>query len=267
MTDLDYKNRGVPAEVALYAKEIYDGIRQHEDDYMPKAGFMSKQKDINEKMRAILIDWLIDVHSKFKLLNETLFLTVNLIDRYLSKCQVSRQNLQLIGVSCMFIATKYEEIYPPDLRDFVYVTDQAYTKQEILRMEGKVLNTLNFHVTVSSPYLFLMRYANLLGVSKKTLMMARYLTELALVEYGMIKYTPSNIAASALYLSCKIMKKTAWNSLMETNAKYSEKEVRPCAKALCIILQNTPKSNLKACKKKFSKEKFSEVAKIKIASQ
>ncbi len=74
-------------------------------------------------MRAILIDWLIDVHSKFKLLNETLFLTVNLIDRYLSKCQVSRQNLQLIGVSCMFIATKYEEIYPPDLRDFVYVTD------------------------------------------------------------------------------------------------------------------------------------------------
>ncbi len=98
------------------------------------------------------------------------------------------------------------------------------------------MNTLNFHITVSSPYLFLVRYASLLGASRKTLMMARYLTELALVEYGMIKYTSSNIAASALYLSCKIMKKTAWNTTMETNAKYTEKEVRPCAKALCIIL-------------------------------
>ena len=89
---------------------------------------MTQQKDINEKMRAILIDWLIDVHLKFKLVNETMFLTVNLIDRYLEKSQVSRQKLQLVGVTAMFIATKYEEIYPPDLRDFVYVTDKAYTK-------------------------------------------------------------------------------------------------------------------------------------------
>ncbi len=107
----------------------------------------------------------------------------------------------------MFVSTKYEEIYPPDLRDFVYVTDQAYTKQDILRMEGKILSTLSFHITVSSSYLFLVRYANLMGVSEKTKMMARYLTELALVEYGMIKYSASNIAASALYLSCKLMKR------------------------------------------------------------
>ena len=89
---------------------------------------MVNQNDINEKMRAILIDWLVDVHSKFKLVNETMFLTVNLIDRFLGKVQVTRQKLQLVGVTCMFIATKYEEIYPPDLRDFVYVTDKAYTK-------------------------------------------------------------------------------------------------------------------------------------------
>jgi cyclin B len=79
-------------------------------------------------MRAILVDWLVDVHAKFKLVNETLFLTINLIDRFLEKTLVSRKNLQLVGVTCMFIATKYEEIYPPDLKDFVYVTDKAYTK-------------------------------------------------------------------------------------------------------------------------------------------
>jgi len=116
---------------------------------------MKKQGDINEKMRAILIDWLVDVHLKFNLVNETLFLTVNLIDRYLEQKEVSRQKLQLVGITSMFIASKYEEIYPPDLRDFVYVTDKAYTKKEILKMESDILKELNFNVTVSSPYLFL----------------------------------------------------------------------------------------------------------------
>lgn len=83
-------------------------------------------------MRAILIDWLVEVHLKFKLVPETLYLTVNLIDRYLEKEQVNRQKLQLVGVTSMMIASKYEEIYPPIIKDFVYITDNAYTKEEIL---------------------------------------------------------------------------------------------------------------------------------------
>ena len=111
----------------------------------------------------------------------------------------------------MFISTEYEEIYPPDIRDFVYVTDKAYTKYEILDMENKILTALNFNITVSSSYLYLERYAKLLGVSKKCYFMARYLIELALVEYGMLIYSYRNIAASSLYLACKIMKCTPWN--------------------------------------------------------
>ena len=112
----------------------------------------------------------------------------------------------------MFIASKYEEIYPPDLRDFVYVTDKAYTKKEILKMEGDILKELNFNVTVSSSYIFLQRYSKLMNSDEKTYMMARYLLELSLIEYAMIKYTPSNIAASAVYLAGKIFKvKNTWN--------------------------------------------------------
>jgi cyclin B len=88
---------------------------------------MKKQKDINEKMRAILIDWLIEVHYKFKLNAETLFITVNIIDRYLSNQPVKRQYLQLVGVTAMLIASKYEDIYPPPIQDFIYITDNAYT--------------------------------------------------------------------------------------------------------------------------------------------
>ncbi len=96
---------------------------------------MSWQPDINEKMRAILIDWLVEVHLKFKLVPETLYLTVNLIDRYLEKVDVMREKLQLVGVTAMLIASKYEEIYAPEVQDFVYITDKAYSKQEILDCE------------------------------------------------------------------------------------------------------------------------------------
>ncbi len=97
-------------------------------------------------MRAILIDWLVEVHLKFKLVPETLYLTVNLIDRFLEKEQVNRQKLQLVGVTAMLIACKYEEIYPPIVKDFVYITDNAYTKEDILIMEKKMLTTLDFNI-------------------------------------------------------------------------------------------------------------------------
>jgi cyclin B len=89
---------------------------------------MANQKEINDKMRAILVDWLIEVHSKFKLQKETLFITINIIDRFLEKTIVSKSRLQLVGVSALLIASKYEEIYPPELKDFVYITDRAYSK-------------------------------------------------------------------------------------------------------------------------------------------
>ena len=83
-------------------------------------------------MRTVLVDWLIEVHLKFTLLPETLYLTVNLIDRYLALESVSRKRLQLVGVTAMLIASKYEEIYPPEIKDFVFVTDQAYNRDDVL---------------------------------------------------------------------------------------------------------------------------------------
>ena len=83
-------------------------------------------------MRAILIDWLVEVHLKFKLLQETLFLTINIIDRFLERVTLSKSKLQLLGVTALFIASKYEEIYPPELKDFIYITDRAYSKEELL---------------------------------------------------------------------------------------------------------------------------------------
>ena len=87
-------------------------------------------------MRGILIDWLVNVHLKFKLLPDTLYIAVNLIDRFIERKHVLREELQLVGSSAMFIASKYEEIYPPELNDFVFNCDNLYTKEQILDMES-----------------------------------------------------------------------------------------------------------------------------------
>ena len=109
---------------------------------------MEHQDHINERMRSILVDWLVEVHLKFKLVPETLYLTTNIIDRYLERTEVSRPKLQLVGVTALLIASKYEEIYPPELRDLVYICDHAYRKEEILQMEENILKTLEYQITI-----------------------------------------------------------------------------------------------------------------------
>jgi hypothetical protein len=101
-----------PQEVTEYFDDICEEISKNEDKYLVDPQYMSHQSDINHRMRAILIDWLIDVHLKYKLLPQTMYIAVNLIDRYLEKVDTNRVKLQLVGITAMFIATKYEEIYP-----------------------------------------------------------------------------------------------------------------------------------------------------------
>ena len=144
---------------------------------------MDYQKDINPSMREILVDWLIEVHLKFKLLPETLFLTVNLIDRYLSTSNIYRNKLQLVGVTAMLIASKYEEIYPPIVSDFVYITDNAYTREEILRMEERMLTTLQFGIHFTSPYRFLERFLALKNASETEKNVALFMLEGTMIQY------------------------------------------------------------------------------------
>ena len=197
----DVKTKGVPEQVSDYADQVVEHMQTVEDLYLPTYGYMKSQTDVNEKMRAILIDWLIEVHFKFKLLPETLFISVNLIDRFLESKDIKRQRLQLLGVTAMWIACKYEEIYAPEIKDFVYITDNAYEQKDILSLEYEVLRALEFNVTTSSSYRFLERFVKLAGVSDKTFKLAWYLIELPLIEYKMLKYKPSLISSAALFVA------------------------------------------------------------------
>jgi hypothetical protein len=158
-------------------------------------------------MRTILIDWLVDVHARFNLVPETLFQTVQVVDRYLEQRQVSRSKLQLLGIASLFVNAKYCEIYPPALHYFSEITDRTFSKHDILDMESKILGVLDFDLGRCSELGFYERYSRLCRPDDKTYHMGRYLLELALLDNRFAKYQQSMIASAAVYLSLKIFKK------------------------------------------------------------
>ena len=186
-----------------YLRDIHRLYQETEGLKHASASYMSKQTDINAKMRAILIDWLVEVHSKFKLVAETLYLTVSLIDRFLEREQIPRNKLQLVGVTAMFVACKYEEVFPPACSDFVFVSDKLYSREEILRMEGLILSTLGFELTSPSAFVFIRRFAKVAGIAtaprSTTELLASYLLELTLQEDRMRVYLPSLLCAAAIW--------------------------------------------------------------------
>ena len=129
--NIDGRDSDDPLCVTDYVQEMYEYFRSKEELTSTRPVYMENQPCINERMRSILVDWLVEVHQQLKFTPETLYLTVNIIDRYLAKKEVTRTELQIIGVTALLIASKYEEIYPAELRDLVYLCDRAYSKDKV----------------------------------------------------------------------------------------------------------------------------------------
>lgn len=110
-------------------------------------------------MRCIVVDWLVDVHRKFKMRTETFFIAVSMMDRFLEKNLISKEIFQLVGAACLFAAAKYEEVCPPIIDDFVYICADTYTKDDIIRMEGLILDELQFCLVFTSSHNLITHYA------------------------------------------------------------------------------------------------------------
>jgi len=227
---------------------------KNEEKYLVDPNYMSNQSDINHRMRAILIDWLIDVHLKYKLIPQTMYIAVNLIDRYLEKNETKRTKLQLVGVTAMFIACKYEEIYPPELKDFVYITDGAYVKADVLNMEYKMLKSLDFNVTFPTQWSIFEIYKKKLDLNEKTFKLAWFLMELCLINYKTLKYKMSVLAASAILIASKTLGVYSSNWFLK-NVGIEEKNLEECCKEMYDFYVYNSTHSLQAIRKKFSSSK------------
>jgi G2/mitotic-specific cyclin-B, other len=257
--DIDARDSDDPLCVTDYVQSIYEHAKSKEMTTSVRPLYMESQQHINERMRAILIDWLVEVHLKFKLMPETLYLTVNLIDRYLERKQVTRPRLQLVGVTCLLLASKYEEIYPPELRDLVYICDRAYSRQEIIDMEEKILKTLEYNLTVPTAHNFLVRYLKAGHADKTIVQMSCFLLDGTLQAYPLLHYVPSQLAAACVFISRRVAGRNGWSPTLLTYSDYCEEEVIPVARALLTAKQNASKE-LKAVYKKYTSPRYANVA-------
>lgn len=210
VADLDAEDQFDPLMAAEYVVEIFDYLKKLETATMPNPCYIEHQDELEWKMRGILVDWLIEVHTRFRLLPETLFLAVNIIDRFLSAEVVALDRLQLVGVTAMFIASKYEEVLSPHVANFSHVADETFSDKEILDAERHVLATLNYDMSYPNPMNFLRRISKADNYDIQTRTLGKYLMEISLLDHRFMRYGQSRIAAAAMYLARLILERGPW---------------------------------------------------------
>jgi G2/mitotic-specific cyclin-B, other len=270
--DIDARDAENALLCSSYVGAMYENFWEIEQEFRVNSKYMANQPFINEKMRCVLVDWLVEVHLKFKMVPETLYLTINLIDRYLEKHEVRRSRLQLVGVASLLIASKYEEIYPPELQDLVFVTDSAYSAREIIETEGVIMKALDYQLTVPTIHTFLCRYLKAAHADRTMVQMACYLAERSLQEYSSLKYPPSMIAAKAIHCSRMSLRRHPWSPTLVHYTRYDEPDMEACGNdmreylkaAAAAAATSSSASQYTAVARKYSGSKFGGVARMPI---
>ncbi|KAK4374352.1 hypothetical protein RND71_005029 [Anisodus tanguticus] len=255
-----------PQMCSAYASDIYDYLHQMEIEKKrrPLPDYVEKvQKDVTANMRGVLVDWLVEVAEEYKLLSDTLYLTVSYIDRFLSVSVIPRQRLQLLGVSSMLIAAKYEEISPPHVDDFCYITDDTFTKKDVVKMEADVLKCLKFEMGNPTTKTFIRRFTRVAQEDYKNPdlqleFLGHYLAELSLLDYNCVKFLPSLVAAAVIFLSRFTLqpKSHPWSLAFQCCSGYRAADLKECVLVIHDLQLSRRGSSLGAVRDKYKLHKF-----------
>ncbi|CAI5463522.1 unnamed protein product, partial [Closterium sp. Yama58-4] len=306
--DIDAQDRENPLAETTYVADIYNHYKMTEKEGMVCPTYMSAQPEVNSRIRGVVLDWVVQVHESYNLMPETLFLAVNIFDRYLATTHVLKKHIQLVGATCIMIAAKYEEIYPPLVADFEDIGAGAYTRGQIRMMEKQILNTISFKLSIPTCYMFAARYLNFAkaaadaataskavsngwsievskGTSSRVHAFAWYLLELTIPEINMVQFSPSHLAAAAVYTALlgayqkgKAAKSTnpessqtithrrptnegeIWGSRMADLTGFEAQELWHCVGLLLELYKTALSSRCGAVYKKYKGKKFLEAA-------
>ncbi|XP_059454223.1 cyclin-A3-2-like [Corylus avellana] len=260
-----------PQLCRAYASDIYEYLRKTEMEpkRRPLPDYLEKvQKGVTANMRGILVDWLVEVAEEYKLLPDTLYLSISYVDRFLSLDVVNKQKLQLLGVSSMLIASKYEEISPPDVADFCSITDNTYNKKEVVKMEADILKMLKFEMGNPTLKTFLRSFTSVAqenyNPNLQLEFLGYYLAELSLLDYKCVKFLPSLVAASVIFLA-KIMiqpKMHPWCPALEKYCGYKAADLKECVLIIHDLFNSKRGGSLQAIREKYKHHKFKNVAAI-----
>ncbi|KIY72365.1 hypothetical protein CYLTODRAFT_344192 [Cylindrobasidium torrendii FP15055 ss-10] len=216
-----------PAMVGEYAEDIFEYMQKLEEQVMPNPDYMEAQNEINWEMRQTLVDWLLQAHLRYHMIPETIWIAVNIVDRFLSKRVVSLSKVQLVGLAALFIAAKYEEIMAPSVDEFVGLADNGYTREEILKGERIILTTLGFHIShYCSPYSWMRKISRADNYDIQTRTLCKFLAEVTLLDHRFLRVKPSMIAAIGMYTS-RAMLGGDWDDAFVFHSGYTEEQLIP----------------------------------------
>jgi len=258
--DFDLETLGDPQQHSEYAMETFQYYKEREAAFRVP-DYMNAQMEITDVMRGILVDWLVEVQESFELNHETLYTAVKMTDIYLSKKQVRKEDLQLVGATACLIACKVDERIPPMVDDFLYVCDDAYTRDQLMKMERKMLSVVGFDLGYSLSYRFLRRYGRVCKVTMPVLTLARYILELSLMEYSInVDVSESEVAAGCLVLAFKMKGIKGYAPTLAYYSEFSLPDLSPMVQKLLAMMQKPAKENLKTVRSKYNHKVFHEVA-------
>lgn len=241
--------------VAEYAPEIFNYMHELENRLIPDPNYMDNQDELKWEMRAVLVDWVVQVHSRFNLLPETLYLTVNYIDRFLLRRKVLLSRFQLVGAVALFIAAKYEEINCPTVQEVAYMADNAYSIQDFLKAERFMIDVLEFDMGWPGPMSFLRRTSKADEYDYETRTLAKYFLEITIMDLRFVASQPSWLAAGAHYIARQILGKGHWTELHVFYLGYTEEQLKPLAEVLLGVCQDA-ESHHKAIYEKYAERRY-----------
>lgn len=243
---------------AEYINDIYSNLLSDEKNLKvkPNFGYMEQvQTDIDQNMRGILIDWLYDIHDKCHYKDETLYQMIWIIDTYLSMVQVPRTKLQLVGAAALLISCKEHEITFLKLHEIAFLTANAYTTEEIAKMENTILKKLSFNIIAPAPLDFYNIISKAFKFDKKQYLLGKYFLETYLISYESVKYPASVVGVSCAYIVMKFFKFINYNELYSKdfiNSSNPQKSIKEAAREICFIMKGIDSSRLSAVKNKYS---------------
>ncbi|ODQ54349.1 A/B/D/E cyclin [Saitoella complicata NRRL Y-17804] len=253
--------------VSEYSDEIFSYMKDLEMKMLPNPRYMEHQTEIEWHMRAVLVDWLVQVHARFRLLPETLYLCINYVDRFLSLKVVSLQKLQLVGAAALFVAAKYEEIQCPSVHEIVFMVDRGYTAEEVLKAERFMINMLNFELGWPGPMSFLRRISKADDYDLDTRTLAKYLMEVTLCERKFVGAPPSFVAAVAHYLARTMLGKSdeeggIWTEAHLYYSGYTQGQLDPAVECLIDGMLRQPKVSHRSVYEKYADRKFKKASRF-----
>ncbi|XP_064488537.1 G2/mitotic-specific cyclin-B-like [Ornithodoros turicata] len=261
VTDIDAPDRGNVQLCSQYAKDVHKYLSELELKYPIRPNFLLGKLKITASMRSVLVHWLVQVQEHFQLLQETLYLAIAVLDRYLQVAKdVSPCNLQLIGATAMFIAAKYEETNAPDIVDYVYISKDSFTKRDMFTIEIAMLKALDFSLGLPLPLHFLRRVSKAGKVSAIVHSMAKYLLELSATDYSMAHIRPSLLAATSLWLSLQMVDGSEWTADLAYYGGYTTEEMGPFARKICQLVMSASSSSKNIICNKYKRARFGSVS-------